>query len=57
MSKSTVAKKAQKGIDMGKPGKGFSKGVSSMMKKGMSSKSARNIMGAQMNRMRKKGML
>lgn len=57
MSKSTVAKKAKDGDDMGKPGKGFSKGVKGMTKKGMPAKNAKKIMGAQMQKMRVKGML
>lgn len=57
MTKSQAAKKAVKGTDMGKKGKGFSKGVNSMMGKGMLQSSAQNIMGAQFQKMRKAGKL
>lgn len=57
LTKSQAAKKAVKGTDMGKPGKGFKKGVSKMMGKGMSLVKAKKIMGAQFQKMRKKGML
>ena len=57
MTKSQAAKKARAGKDMGKPGKGFKKGVSNLMSKGMPMKRAKKIMGAQFQKMRKKGML
>lgn len=57
MTKSQAAKKARSGADMGKPGKGFETGVKKMMGKGMSSKRAKKIMGAQFQKMRRKGML
>jgi hypothetical protein len=57
LSKSQAAKKARSGADMGKPGKGFSKGVSALVASGHSASSARKIMGAQFQRMRKAGKL
>lgn len=57
MSKSQAAKKARAGVDMGKPGKGFQKGVDQMVAKGMSKQRAQKIMGSQFQKMRRKGML
>lgn len=57
MTKSQAAKKARKGADMGKPGKGFKKGVKSLEAQGKSSQSAKNIMGAEFQKMRRAGKL
>lgn len=57
LSKSAAAKQARSGKDMGKPGKGFSKGVKELVASGHSAQSARKIMGAQFQRMRKAGKL
>ncbi len=58
ISKSTAAKRAQKGEDMGKPGKGFDAGVHDLMtKKHMTEEQAKKIMGAQFWAMRRRGQL
>lgn len=57
MSKSTAAKQAVKGKDMGKPGKGFAKIVSSATKKYGSIDAAKKVAGAMFQKMRKGGKL
>ena len=57
MSKSEAAKKAVKGKDMGKPGKGFSKIVASATKQYGSVEKAKKVAGAIFQKLRKKGKL
>lgn len=56
MSKSQAAKKARKGADMGKPGKGFGAIVKQATGK-YGAKVAKKIAGAQFWKMRKAGKL
>ena len=56
MSKSIAAKKARKGVDLGKPGKGFAKIVSKAAPK-YGKERAEKIAGAQFQKMRKAGKL
>lgn len=53
MTKSEAAKKAQKGVDMGKPGKGFARIVA----KAGGGEKGRKIAGAVFQKMRKAGKL
>lgn len=57
MSKSAAAKKAAKGKDMGKPGKGFKKGVMTLVAGGKPLVNAKRIMGAMFQKMRRAGKL
>lgn len=57
MSASQAAKKARAGTDMGSKGKGFDKGIAKLKKQGKSAESAKNIMGAEFQAMRKAGKL
>lgn len=57
MSKSTAAKKARKGDDMGKPGKGFARIAKSAGKEYGSEKAGDRVAGGVFQAMRKKGRL
>lgn len=57
MSKSTAAKQARKGKDMGKPGKNFSKIAASAGKKYGSAAAGKRVAGAIFQKMRAKGKL
>lgn len=56
MSRGEVARKARQGEDLGNPGKGFDAGVNKLKSK-VGKKIAERIMGAQMEKMRKRGQL
>jgi hypothetical protein len=57
LSKSSAAKKARKGADMGKPGKNFAKIAASAGKKYGSEESGKKVAGAIFQKMRKAGKL
>ena len=57
MSKSTAAKTARKGKDMGKPGKNFSKIAAKAGKKYGSSAAGKRVAGAIFQKMRRHGTL
>lgn len=57
MSKSAAAKKARKGVDMGKPGKGFAKIAASAGAKYGSAAAGKRVAGAIFQRMRRAGKL
>lgn len=57
MSKSTAAKDARKGKDMGKKGKNFSKIADKAAKEYGSKQAGEKVAGAVFNKMRKEGKL
>lgn len=57
MSKSTAAKKARAGKDMGKKGKNFDKIADKAAKEYGSKKAGEKVAGAVFNKMRKEGKL
>lgn len=57
MSKSQAAKKAARGVDMGKPGKNFSKIAAKAGKAYGSAEAGKRVAGAIFQKMRKKGKL
>jgi len=57
MTASQAAKKARRGVDMGKPGKNFSKIAAKAGEQYGSKEAGERVAGAVFNKMRKKGKL